>query len=124
MMMMILLLLLVLILHRIIRLHHPKTRAISKTILIRLKNFFLEIHLKKEHCSCCGRKIHSCYGRKKVRFSENLSKLFTETDDIFDNQKIDIGGDLPEITIPNTQTMFKELNDGKLPEKLKIFGRN
>ena len=44
---------------------------------------------------------------KKVSFLENLSKLFPVADDIFDNRKIDIGDDLPEITIPNTQTMFK-----------------
>ena len=25
--------------------------------------------------------------------------------------------------IPNTQTLFKELNDGKLPEELKFFSR-
>ena len=27
------------------------------------------------------------------------------------------------MTIPNTQTLFKELNDGKLPEELKLFLR-
>ena len=29
--------------------------------------------------------------------------------------------DLLEITIHNTQTFFKELNDDKLPEELKFF---
>ena len=56
---------------------------------------------------------------KKVRFLDNLSKLFPEADEIFDNEKI--VDDLPEITIPNTQTMFKELNDEKISEELKFF---
>ena len=56
---------------------------------------------------------------KKVRFLENLSKLFAEADEIFDNQQSD--DDLPEMTIPNTQTIFKELNDRKLLEELKFF---
>ena len=60
-------------------------------------------------------------GEKKVRFLENLSKLFLDADNIFDNRKTDIDDDLPEITIPKTQTMFKELNNGKLPEELKLF---
>ena len=62
---------------------------------------------------------------KKVKFSENLNKLFPKADEIFNDQKIDFGDDddLPkhEIMIPNTQTLFKELNDGKLPEELKFF---
>ena len=37
---------------------------------------------------------------KKDRFLENLSKHFSKTDKIFDNQIID--GDPPETTIPNT----------------------
>ena len=56
---------------------------------------------------------------KKVRFLENLSKLFAEADEVFDNQQSD--DDLPEMTIPNTQTIFKELNDRKLLEELKFF---
>ena len=44
-----------------------------------------------------------------------------EADDIFDNQKLDIGDNLSEITIPNTQAMSKELNDRKLPEELNFF---
>ena len=59
---------------------------------------------------------------KTVRFSENVNK-FPKADEIFDdNEKINIDNDdLPGITIPNTQTLFKELNDGKLPEELKFF---
>ena len=52
---------------------------------------------------------------KKVIFSEFLRKLFPETDEIFDNQKID--DKLTEITIPNTQTNFKELNNRKILKK-------
>ena len=48
-----------------------------------------------------------------------LSKLSPEADEIFDNQKID--DDLPEITIPNTQTMFKVLDNRKIPKELKFF---
>ena len=61
---------------------------------------------------------------KKVRFLKNLNKLFPKAAEIFNDQKIDVDyDDLPkhEITIPNTQTMLKELNDGKLPEYLKFF---
>ena len=61
----------------------------------------------------------NCY--KNVRFLETLSKLFPEADEIFDNQKID--DDFLEIKIPNTQRMFKELNDRKLPEDLNFFLR-
>ena len=49
----------------------------------------------------------------------HLSKLFPKADEIFDNQKID--DHLPEITIPNTQTILKVLNDRKIPEELKFF---
>lgn len=55
---------------------------------------------------------------KNATFSENLSKLFIEADEIFDTQKIDLDDDLLKITIPNTQTTFKELNNEKLPEEL------
>ena len=51
---------------------------------------------------------------------ENLNELFPKADEIFDNQRID--DDLPEITIPNTQIMFKELNNRKIPEELKLLG--
>ena len=61
--------------------------------------------------------------KKNVGFSENLGKLFPGTEDIFDNKKTDTDDDLPEITIPNTQTMFEELNERKLPEELKFFPR-
>ena len=50
-----------------------------------------------------------------------IIKLILKADEIFDNQRID--GDLPEITMPNTQTIFKELNDGKISEELRFFSR-
>lgn len=62
---------------------------------------------------------------RKLRFSENLNKLFPKADKLFTNLKIDVDddGNLPKhaITIASTQTMFKELINGKLPEKLKFF---
>ena len=51
---------------------------------------------------------------KKVKFSENLSKVFPKADKIFDNElkNDDISyAELSEITKPNTQLIFKELND-------------
>ena len=65
---------------------------------------------------------------KKVKFSENLSKVFPKADKIFDNElkNDDISyAELSEITKPNTQLIFKELNDWKIPDELKkILGRN
>ena len=54
-----------------------------------------------------------------VRFLKNLSKLFLKADEIPHNQRID--DNLPEMTIPNTQTMFKELNDKKIPGELNFI---
>ena len=61
---------------------------------------------------------------KKVKFSENLSKVFPKADKFFDNElkNDDISyAELSEITIPNTQLLFKELNDWKIPDELKNF---
>ena len=78
---------------------------------------------KKKIAVAVGEKTSAAV--KKVKFSENLNKLFPKADEIFNDEKIDFGDDddLPkhEIMIPNTQTLFKELNDGKLPEELKFF---
>ena len=61
---------------------------------------------------------------KKVRFSENLNKLFPKASEIFNGIVVDDDGLLNhEITIANTQTTFKELNDGNLPGELKFFSR-
>ena len=57
----------------------------------------------------------------KVKFSENLSKVFPKADKFFDNElkNGDINYDeLSDVTIPNTQSLFKKLNDGKTPDEL------
>ena len=59
---------------------------------------------------------------------ENLSKGFPKADELFndelkDNDKEINYDELSEITIPLTQMLFKELNDGKIPEELNFFGR-
>lgn len=67
---------------------------------------------------------------KKLSFSENFSKVFPKADELFDHEFKDDEdeisyGEISEITIPCTQTLFKELNDRNIPEKLKFFsGRN
>lgn len=55
---------------------------------------------------------------------ENLSKVFPKANELFDDELKDDDyeinyDELSEITIPHTQTLFKELNDGKIPEELK-----
>ena len=53
---------------------------------------------------------------KKVNFSENLSKVFPKAEGFLDNElkNDDINyEELSEIMIPNTQSLFKELNDEK-----------
>ena len=55
---------------------------------------------------------------------ENLSKVFPKANELFDDELKDDDyeinyDELSEITIPHTQTLFKELNDGKVPEELK-----
>ena len=59
----------------------------------------------------------------KVEFSENLNKVFPKADKFFDNElkNDDINYDeLSDVTIPNTQSLFKKLNDGKTPDELKF----
>ena len=66
---------------------------------------------------------------KKVQFLENLSKVFPKTDGHFD-EKLNYDDDqidcdeLSEISIPNTETLLKELNDGKITEELNIYYDN
>ena len=81
---------------------------------IELKNKKLQFHWEKK--ARLLRREKNC--NKKCYVFRNLSKLFIEADEIFDTQKIDLDGDLLKITIPNTQTTFKELNNKKLPEEL------
>ena len=63
---------------------------------------------------------------EKVRFSENLNKLFPKADAVFENnnqKKFGAAESLsrPEMTILQKQVMFKELNEGNLPRQLKFF---
>ena len=66
---------------------------------------------------------------EKVKFSENLNKLFSKADEIFnknDKQKpmFDDEGSLSKpdkMTIPHAQVIYKKLNEGKLPKQLRFF---
>ena len=61
---------------------------------------------------------------KKVKFSENLSKVFPKAGEFSDNElkNDDINYDeLSEVKIPNTESLFKELIDGKINDELKFF---
>ena len=58
---------------------------------------------------------------KKVRFFENLSKVFPEANDISELDHQPKITDKEEITVSNVQSIIKELNDGKLPNQLKFF---
>ena len=61
---------------------------------------------------------------EKVKFSEKLSKLFSKANEIFNkngNQKSLFDHAEPfsksdEMTIPQAQVIYKELNKGKLPK--------
>ena len=58
---------------------------------------------------------------KKVRFSENLSKVFPEANNIFESDHQPKILEKEEITVSNVQSMIKELNKGNLPDQLKFF---
>ena len=58
---------------------------------------------------------------KKVRFSENLSKVFPEANYIFESDHQPKILKKEEITVSNVQSMVKELSKGKLPDQLKFF---
>ena len=58
---------------------------------------------------------------KKVRFSENLSKVFPEANSIFEWDHQPKILEKEEITVLNVQSMIKELNKEKLPDQLKFF---
>ena len=58
---------------------------------------------------------------KKVRFPENLSKVFPEANDIFE---LDHQPEIllkEEIIVSNVQSMIKEISKGKLPDQMKFF---
>ena len=59
--------------------------------------------------------------QEKVRFSENLSKVFPEANDIFESDHQPIILEKEEITVSNAQGTIKELNEGKLPDQSKFF---
>ena len=52
----------------------------------------------------------------KVKFSEKLNKVFLEANDVFESDYQLSILEKEEITVPNIQTMIKELNEGKVPE--------
>ena len=58
---------------------------------------------------------------KKVRFSENLSKVFPDANYIFEWDHQPKILEKEEITVLNVQSMIKELNKEKLPDQLKFF---
>ena len=87
---------------------------------IRFKKFFLWIDLKKLQLRW-SKKARLLREKITIKKLFLIIKLILKADEIFDNQRID--GDLPEITMPNTQTIFKELNDGKISEELRFFSR-
>ena len=57
----------------------------------------------------------------KVKFSEKLNKVFPEANDIFESDYQLSILEKEEITVPNIQTMIKELNEGKVPENWFFF---
>ena len=76
-----------------------------------------------KNCSCSWRKNCNC-SSKESKFSENLSKVFPKADEFFDNElkNDDISYDeLSEITIPNTQSLFKKTKWWKNTWWVKIF---
>ena len=58
---------------------------------------------------------------KKVRFSENLSKVFPEANYIFESDHQPKILKKEEMTVSNVQSMIKELSEAKLPDQLKFF---
>ena len=58
---------------------------------------------------------------KKVRFSENLSKVLPEASDTIESEHQPKILEKGEITVSNVQSVIKELNEGKLPDQLKFF---
>ena len=66
---------------------------------------------------------------EKVKVSENLNKLLSKADKIFNknNEQKPMFDDAvslskpDEMTIPQAQVIYKELNEGKLPEQLSFF---
>ena len=58
---------------------------------------------------------------KKVKFSDDLAKIFPEENKINKSNKIPNINEKDEILISNAQEMIAELDRGKLPDQLKFF---
>ena len=58
---------------------------------------------------------------KKVKFSDELAKRFSEGNKIVKSNKISNINEKDEISISNAQEMIAELDQGKLPDQLKFF---
>ena len=58
---------------------------------------------------------------KKVKFSDELAKIFSEGNKIVKSNKISNINEKDEISISNAQEMIAELDRGKLPDQLKFF---
>ena len=58
---------------------------------------------------------------KKVKFSDDLAKIFPEGNEIVKSNKIPNINEKDEISISNTQEMIAELGQGKLHDQLKFF---
>ena len=61
---------------------------------------------------------------KKVKFSDDLAKIFPEGNEIVKSSKIPNINEKDEISISNVQEMIAELDRGKLPDQLKFFEDN
>ena len=58
---------------------------------------------------------------KKVKFSDDLAKIFPEVNEIVKSNKIPNINEKDKISISNAQEMIAELDRLKLPDQLKIF---
>ena len=58
---------------------------------------------------------------KKVKFSDDIAKIFPEGNQIVISKKIPNINEKDEISISNAQEMKAELGRGKLSEQLKFF---
>ena len=114
---------LLLFLHRLIHCQLTVMKAIMK-VKILFKIFFLE-DLEKIDCNVKELQLQlekkpRLQLQRKLSFQKTSAKYFqTLTSFLKKNLKNDnINYDeLSEITIPNTQLLFKELNDGKIPDE-------
>ena len=57
---------------------------------------------------------------KKVKFSDDLAKIFPEGNEIVKSNKIPNINEKDEISISNAQEIIAELDQGKLPDQFKF----